>query len=116
MKDSIIHFKENLPEKTLLRAFAEAEAADFCLVLGSSCTVSPACLVPKEVKKRGGRLAIVNLQKTPLDGKADCRLFGDIDQVMQMLLEELARGESEGGLGQMIVPQRFADSQVHMAA
>ena len=34
LKDSIIHFGENLPEGELEKAFKHAEQADLCLVLG----------------------------------------------------------------------------------
>jgi len=35
LKDSIIHFGENLPEDELRKAFTHAEKADLCLVLGN---------------------------------------------------------------------------------
>ena len=36
LKDSIINFGENLPEEEITKAFAHAEKADLCLVLGNS--------------------------------------------------------------------------------
>ena len=85
MRDSIIHFGENLPEHDLAEAFRHAELADVCVVLGSSCTVSPANEVPKRVAKRGGKLVIVNLQKTDLDARAALRLFATSDDVAAFL-------------------------------
>lgn len=84
LKDSIIHFKENLPQAALESAFANAEKADLCIVLGSSLTVSPACLVPKEVTKHG-KLVIVNLQTTPQDNLAHLRIWAKTDQVINEL-------------------------------
>lgn len=47
LKDTIINFGENLPEDELTKAFAEGNAADLCIVLGSSCTVTPAASIPQ---------------------------------------------------------------------
>lgn len=44
--------------------------ADLALVLGSSLKVGPACDMPAQVGKNGGKLVIVNLQHTPFDGRA----------------------------------------------
>lgn len=86
MVDSIINFGEykscfclliilgeDLPEETLKIAFENADKADLCLVLGSSLTVTPACKVPEKVGKNG-KLAICNLQKTPLDRLSQLRV------------------------------------------
>jgi len=52
LKDSIIHFSENLPEEALISAFEWAKKSDLCIILGSSLRVSPACDIPKETKKK----------------------------------------------------------------
>ena len=89
LKDSIIHFKENLPAKAIAAAFDFSKKADLCIVLGSSCTVSPACLIPKEVQKHGGKLVVVNLQRTPLDPLCSLRIFSKTDILMIRLFEAL---------------------------
>eukprot|EP00300_Choanocystis_sp_HF-7_P031386 c40699_g1_i1.p1 GENE.c40699_g1_i1~~c40699_g1_i1.p1 ORF type:complete len:334 (-),score=64.47 c40699_g1_i1:36-980(-) len=89
LKDSIIHFGENLPERDLTAAFAAAETADLCLVLGSSLRVTPAAQVPETTKQRGGRLVIVNLQRTPYDDDADLVIRARIDDVMRAVMEGL---------------------------
>jgi len=89
LKDSIIHFKENLPMKALQSAFEHGKKADLCIVLGSSLTVSPACQIPQETVKNGGKLVIVNLQKTPLDRFAHLRLFAKTDDVMERTMKGL---------------------------
>ena len=53
LKDSIIHFGENLPEQPLKDGFGHAENADLMIVLGSSLRVSPACEMPKATKHNG---------------------------------------------------------------
>lgn len=70
LHDTIINFKESLPEEELNNAFNHAECADLCLTMGSSLRVTPAADVPKTVFENGGKLVIVNLQKTPLDAYA----------------------------------------------
>jgi NAD-dependent deacetylase len=57
-----------LPAGALEEAFALAGSVDLLLVLGSSLVVQPAASVPLATLESGGRLAIVNLGATPLDG------------------------------------------------
>jgi NAD-dependent SIR2 family protein deacetylase len=52
--------------------------------MGSSLTVTPAADIPEEVGKKG-KLIIVNLQKTPLDGHAFFRINALCDEVMKRL-------------------------------
>jgi len=89
LKDSIIHFGEDLPKVDLTNAIKRASNADLCIVLGSSLTVAPANQIPQRTKKNDGKVVIVNLQETIHDGLADLRIFGKTDLVMQILAEEL---------------------------
>lgn len=58
------------PSQALETASNETDLADTALVLGSSLRVKPACELPAEIHARGGKLAIVNLERTPLDSRA----------------------------------------------
>eukprot|EP00753_Platysulcus_tardus_P019655 PLAT7394.1.p1 GENE.PLAT7394.1~~PLAT7394.1.p1 ORF type:complete len:441 (-),score=227.83 PLAT7394.1:90-1412(-) len=89
LKDTIINFGENLPDRELTMAFDHAACADLCLAMGSSLRVTPAADVPEEVAQRGGRLVIVNLQSTPLDDDAALVIHAKCDDVMRALMEEL---------------------------
>ncbi len=92
LRDTIINFGENLPEYELDCAEYHSKRADLCIALGSSLTVTPAADFPKDValnKKRNGKLVIINLQSTPLDGVAHMRVNGKCDDVMRMLMQEL---------------------------
>lgn len=89
LKDSIIHFKENLPMQALEAGFDHAEKSELMIVLGSSLRVSPACEMPKVAKQRGAKLVVVNLQATPLDDKSDLRINGETDTVMRKLAAAL---------------------------
>lgn len=70
LKPRIVFFGEQLPVDTLAEAQAQAEAADLMLVLGTSLTVYPAAAIPEITLERGGRIAIVNADPTPLDAEA----------------------------------------------
>jgi len=90
LKDSIIHFGEDLPKEALQKAIDESKKADVCLVLGSSLTVSPANELPKNTKNNGGKLVIVNLQDTPLDRKCDLRIYAKTDKLCSLLADLLS--------------------------
>lgn len=80
-----------MPEGELDKAYRHSSAGDLALVLGTSMKVSPACDIPGQIWKRsGGRMVIVNLQRTPYDQYCHLRIFGETDIVMQMLLAELS--------------------------
>lgn len=87
--NSTIDFGQSLPTEPLKRATEESRKADLHIVLGSSLTVSPACTMPKETLRQGGKLVIVNLQSTPLSSKAALHIHAPTDLVMEMLMDRL---------------------------
>ncbi|CEL02015.1 hypothetical protein ASPCAL01590 [Aspergillus calidoustus] len=90
LHDTIINFGEGLPEKDLGLALEHANKADLCLVLGSSVSVTPACTIPETVASRkNAKLAICNLQPTPLDDDCDLRIFAEADILMTKVMEKL---------------------------
>ena len=70
VKPEIVFFGEPLDSDILGQADDEAQAADVMVVLGSSLTVYPAAALPEMAARRGGKLAIVNADPTPLDSMA----------------------------------------------
>lgn len=84
-----VDFGQSLPVKPLEVAFANAQQADLCLVLGSSLSVSPACDLPALVKKQRGRLVICNLQLTKLSADADLHIHAPCDKVMGEVMAKL---------------------------
>lgn len=56
-----------LPEEDYQRALQAARGCDLMVVLGSSLRITPACDLPAEALAHGGKLAIINLQRTQLD-------------------------------------------------
>lgn len=89
LRDTIINFNENLPAAELTSAFDHAERADLMICLGSSLTVRPACDMPRATKQHGGKVVIVNLQRTPLDDICDVRVHFETDAFMQAVMEKL---------------------------
>lgn len=76
----------------MTRATTHAKKADLCLVLGSSCRVSPANSIPECVgRSKKGRLAICNLQDTPLEDVADktLRVHTRTDDLMTQVMANL---------------------------
>jgi len=71
LKPDAVFFGEPLPRGVLEEAFRLARRARVVLVVGSSLQVYPAALVPEEAARHGARLAIVNLEPTPLDWRAE---------------------------------------------
>ncbi|KAI1774992.1 DHS-like NAD/FAD-binding domain-containing protein [Hypoxylon cercidicola] len=88
--DSIINFGESLPAEALQLARDHAKKADVFLVLGSSLTVSPANELPEGAgRKKSAKLAICNLQDTPLDGLADLRIHSKTDEFIVRVMAKL---------------------------
>ncbi|KAJ5770142.1 DHS-like NAD/FAD-binding domain-containing protein [Penicillium nucicola] len=88
--DSIVNFDEQLPARDLNLARENARTADLCLVLGSSLTVTPANGIPEIVGQRNdAKLAICNLQETPIDEMAEIRVFSETDILMAKVMEKL---------------------------
>lgn len=98
LRDSVIHFSEDLPEEDLSRGIEQCRQADLVIVLGSSLRVRPACNLPEmAVEKKGAVLSIINLQPTPKDVIAVQRggvlIRMRCDDVMRRLMP-LLEGES----------------------
>lgn len=109
-RDTIINFGENLPAAALNAGFFFSEQASAHICLGSSLTVRPACDMPVATKERGGLLAIVNLQRTPLDAKADVRVHSDVDAFVARLMAHLGVPIPPFALRRRIVLWRAPDS------
>eukprot|EP01125_Pyxidicula_operculata_P015677 TRINITY_DN5346_c0_g1_i1.p1 TRINITY_DN5346_c0_g1~~TRINITY_DN5346_c0_g1_i1.p1 ORF type:complete len:529 (-),score=90.75 TRINITY_DN5346_c0_g1_i1:196-1782(-) len=88
--DTIINFGENLREEDLDLAWKNTKQCDLFIVIGSSCTVTPACKMPELVgRSKKGKLVICNLQETPLDDLSDVRIFAKSDDFMRLVMTNL---------------------------
>ena len=76
-----MHPGEKLPTKESGIVHENSKNADVMIVLGSSLSVSSDNSIPEETVEKGGKLVIVNVQKTPFDGSAHVRIFAKTDIV-----------------------------------
>ena len=90
VKPHTILFGEALPRAAVQEAERWATAADLCVVLGSSLVVYPAAYLPRQARRAGATLVIVNLEPTPLDREADLVIHARAGLVMGAVLEALA--------------------------
>ncbi|UCE20048.1 MAG: NAD-dependent deacylase [Gemmatimonadota bacterium] len=74
LKPAVVFFGEQLPQDAVHDAYAEAEACDLFLVVGSSLVVYPAAHIPVRAKECGARLVIINKEPTVMDTLADAVL------------------------------------------
>jgi NAD-dependent SIR2 family protein deacetylase len=63
--------------------------------LGTSLQIRPCRDLPRKTKKNGGRVVIVNLQKTTMDSVADLIIHERCDYVMKYILEKLRLDNEE---------------------
>ena len=82
LKDTIINFGENLRDSNLEFGYRECGKSDLVLCMGSSMRVTPACDMPFTCKPKGGKVVIINLQKTPCDNKAALVIHEKIEKVI----------------------------------
>ncbi|NLJ47543.1 MAG: NAD-dependent protein deacylase [Treponema sp.] len=63
-KPGFVFFGEGIPREAYEASFAAAEAADACLVIGSTGEVYPAAEIPRIVKRRGGLVVEIDPEPT----------------------------------------------------
>jgi len=71
LRPDVIFFGEMLDPEILRDAYTAAVSCDFLLAVGSSLVVYPAADIPLKAKQAGAKLAIINIDSTPLDSAAD---------------------------------------------
>lgn len=57
--------------------------------MGSSMRVTPACDMPLTCTATGGKVVIINLQKTPADQYASLLIHEKVDKVIEMVMKHL---------------------------
>ncbi|KAJ6754063.1 putative proteinD-DEPENDENT PROTEIN DEACETYLASE SRT1 [Salix purpurea] len=82
LKDTVLDWEDALPTKEMLPAEKHCRMADVVLCLGTSLQITPACNLPLKCLRGGGKIIIVNLQKTPKDKKASLVIHGFVDKVV----------------------------------
>ncbi|MEW5300743.1 MAG: hypothetical protein WDW36_003652 [Sanguina aurantia] len=87
--DNILDWDTALPEDELELSVETAATVGVNLVLGTSLQIEPANEIPGITRDAGGRMVIVNLQKTPKDRRASLIVRCRVDPVMALLMQEL---------------------------
>ncbi|KAJ7243404.1 NAD-dependent protein deacylase [Mycena haematopus] len=68
--------------KYMVEINALVDAADLCLVVGTSSTVYPAAGYATEVQDHGGKVAVFNLDRSTGDGDADFLFLGPCEKTL----------------------------------
>jgi NAD-dependent deacetylase len=82
LRPDVVLFGEALSHDVLDQAADEMDQADLVLVIGSSLVVQPAASLPLAAVRRGAKLAILNIDPTPLDTEATLVVRAPADQVL----------------------------------
>jgi NAD-dependent deacetylase len=99
LKPDTVLFGERLPEHARLRADKLAQDADVFLAVGSSLTVEPAASLPLTAARHGAAVAVVNMDDTQHDDRADHVFHADVTEVLPALVEAVERRDVGGADG-----------------
>jgi len=93
LKPDAIYFGEKLHSPTLQRAEQLFSQSRVALIVGSSCQVAPASVLPLALRRRGGKIVDVNPKGSRFSDIADVWLKGPSAEVLPELVRtvELAR-------------------------
>ena len=86
---TVVNFGDSLPVNDLNSALLHSRECDLFIVLGSSLVVSPAADLPGVAQESGARLVVCNLGETPYDRVSDIRLFSDVGDAMDLVVDSL---------------------------
>ena len=87
LRPDVIFFGETLKPQVLDDAYREAGSCDFLIAVGSSLVVTPAADIPVTAKRGGAKLAILNIDPTPLDDIADYVISEPAGDVLTEILD-----------------------------
>ncbi len=97
LRPDMILYGEPLPYATLNAAQQAALACDFMLIIGTSLQVMPAADLPLLARRRGARLALINLTPTPLDAQMEVCIRADVVSALAALYRAVASDSKEEG-------------------
>jgi NAD-dependent deacetylase len=86
LRPDVVWFGETLDPAVLERAFAAAESADACVVIGTSGVVQPAASIVTVAAHAGATVVEINPDATPLSSVATVALRGSAADVVPRLL------------------------------
>lgn len=83
IKPDVVLYEEGLDTNTMNGAFRAISEADMLIIGGTSLAVYPAAGLIDYY--RGNKLVLINMSKTPMDGKADLVIYDKIGQVLSQI-------------------------------
>ena len=89
LRNSLLDWEDALPEKEFQVAEDALRQSDLCICMGTSLRIRPASELPLLAVKKGGKLILVNLQKTPKDKHAYMRIQAPVDDVIRGVMAVL---------------------------
>jgi NAD-dependent protein deacetylase/lipoamidase len=87
LKPDAVLFGEQLPAKVLMESERRSRKCDVCLVLGSTLSVYPACLIPQYARQAGATLVIINMGPTEMDQLAHIRIEGKAGDITPAIIQ-----------------------------
>jgi len=85
-RPGVVWFGEALPEAEWERASQASARTQMMMVVGTSAVVYPAAGLAELARAAGAKLAMINLEPTPLDCRADWVLSGRAGEILPRLL------------------------------
>lgn len=101
LKPDAIYFGERLVSSTLREAQRLFRHGEVALIIGSTCRVAPASILPLQLRQKGGKLVDINPQGSRLSPLADVWLKGRSADVLGRLAQAVMRirrsADADGG-------------------
>ena len=89
LRNNLLDWEDALPEQEFQVAEDALRQSDLCICMGTSLRIRPASELPLLTVKNGGKLVLVNLQKTPKDRHAHLRIQAPVDDVLKGVMAVL---------------------------
>jgi NAD-dependent deacetylase len=86
LRPAVVWFGEPLPPDQWEQALVASAQAEIFLVIGTSAVVYPAAGLAEVARESGAKLAVMNLEPTPLDVQADWVLHGESGKLLPRLI------------------------------
>lgn len=88
LRPGVVWFGEPLPRAEWDRASQASRHAGLMLLVGTSAVVYPAASLAEMARAAGAKLAIINIDETPLDSAADWLIRGAAGEILPRLLSD----------------------------
>lgn len=90
IRPDVVWFGEMLPQDILDKAFADSEACELFISVGTSAIVQPAASLPLAAARSGAYVLEINLESTSLTSSVDLFLQGKSGEILPRLLENIS--------------------------